>query len=462
MPYIIPPIVLTQGQTSVITIPGDLGNVAYLKMVNASPYLLSVTNLLGGSDYMQPGEANIWELPGLTTSPQVTPQLFGISPAIIPSTVLVVTWYLTGERPQGSYPVNFNTLSFLGSSVTTNVSTPNSLNQDEYTPFVVGPGSFVATKDGSTANKLDLSGGVAWLRQTDQSLGRVAGNATSFLTVQINSTYFLDLNPDGTYSFGTSHSVQPNYLAIAQVTTDASANILTVTDERTLNTTLWAAMLGAGGGEILAPPLSIRQSGIGAGFPSLLDFTPIGASVTNEWAMLYSGSDGRLLFQDITSGKTSLQLAPGGIAGFSQGIGEITGQATAGVFGVPAVVAVADNVHVTTTAATNICTVTPSAPGLYRCSMWAYLGGANPSTITAFVHYNSSGSGTGHFQNFNANNPANATYVQLNAVSLATPADLNPFTILVRATTGTPVAITYQNATATPNDFVSAMIERLA
>ena len=97
MPYTLPPITLTQNRMSLVTIPGALGSVTYLKLVNASPYLLSVNNLLGGSDYMQPGEANVWPVPGLSTAVQVTPQAFGISPAIIPSTVLVVTWYLEGE-----------------------------------------------------------------------------------------------------------------------------------------------------------------------------------------------------------------------------------------------------------------------------------------------------------------------------------------------------------------------------
>ena len=250
MPYTLPPITLTQNQTSIVSIPGSLGSVTYLKMVNASPYLLAINNLLGGSDYMQPGEANVWPVPGLTTAVQATPQQFGVSPVIIPSSVLVVTWYLEGEQPNGNYPVNFNTISFLGGNVTTNVSTPNSLEQDMLTPFVLF--GLTAAKDGTLANQLDVAGGVALVRQSDNSLGRVAPAATTFATTAPTATYFLDLQPDGSYSFATTHSGQPNYLPIAQVTTDGSGNIATVTDERVLSTTLLTTIVG----QLTLPALS--------------------------------------------------------------------------------------------------------------------------------------------------------------------------------------------------------------
>ena len=467
MPYTLPPITLTQNRMSLVTIPGALGSVTYLKLVNASPYLLSVNNLLGGSDYMQPGEANVWPVPGLSTAVQVTPQAFGISPAIIPSTVLVVTWYLEGEKPNGNYPVNFNTISFLGSSVTTNASTPNSVNQDEWTPFVLGATSFVATKDGTFANQLDVTGGVAWLRQADQSLGRVAENATTFTTVQINSTYFLDLNPDGTFSFTTSHSGQPNYLPIAQVTTDASGNIAAVTDERTLNTQLLQAMLG-GGGEIITPPLSVRQSGIGAGFPSLLDFTPAGASVNNEWGILYAGGDGRLLIEDQTGGHTAIQISPGGAVGFNSGVGLVGSQSTAGSFGVPGIVAQTIRTNVTTTASQTILSFTPTASGLYRANGYVRFHNSASQSLTANISYNDPDDGATiiYFSTgdvfASGGNPVGPILLDGSNAVGTTVARLGLLSIPFYAAAGSAITCVYRDPGGSPNDFVSFIIERLA
>ena len=146
MPYTLPPITLTENVTSLVNIPGNLGSVTYLKMVNASPYLLTVNNLLGGSDYMQPGEANIWPVPGLSTAVQVTPLQF-VSSVNSPSSTLVVTWYLQGEQPGGSYPVNFNSLFFNGG----NVGTANQLINTGNAPAVT---VIQVEEQGGTGNNL--------------------------------------------------------------------------------------------------------------------------------------------------------------------------------------------------------------------------------------------------------------------------------------------------------------------
>lgn len=93
-----------------------------------------------------------------------------------------------------------------------------------------------ASKDGTTANKLNVTSGTAYPQQTDATIRQKGIPATSFMTSALNSTYYLDLNPNGSYSFGTSHSTVTNYMPIAQVTTDASGNISGVLDvaQRTL------------------------------------------------------------------------------------------------------------------------------------------------------------------------------------------------------------------------------------
>jgi hypothetical protein len=122
------------------------------------------------------------------------------------------------------------------------VEATNSLEQDLLTAFVLS--GLVATKDGTIANQLDVTAGVAFLKQADNSLRRRAPAAQNFTTATPSTTYYLDLNPDGTWSWGTTHSGQSNYLTICSVTTDASGNISIVTDARTLGATLLSSMAG--------------------------------------------------------------------------------------------------------------------------------------------------------------------------------------------------------------------------
>lgn len=121
----------------------------------------------------------------------------------------------------------------------------NSFEQDLFTPFVYGAGSFVATKDGTNASQLDVTAGVAFLLQTDSTLRRRAPvSSTQSTTGHPSTTMFLDLNPDGSWSWGTSHSAVSGHLTIASVTTDSSANIAAVSDARTLSTTLLSGLGG--------------------------------------------------------------------------------------------------------------------------------------------------------------------------------------------------------------------------
>ena len=466
MSYTLPPLTLTQNQTAYVDIPGNLGAVSWVKMVNASPYLLSLNNLLGGQDYMQPGEANVWQVPGLTTAIQATPTLYGLSPSIIPSNVLVVTWYLEGEQPQGNYPVNFNSLNFLGNNVTTSVNTPNSLEQDVLTPFVLS--GLTCTKDGSTANKLDMASGVALLRQSDQSLGRVAPAATSFTTVQVNSTYYLDLNPDGTLSWGLAHSNQSNYLSLAQVTTDASANIATVTDTRTTAATLLSTMAG-----LLTLPIlngytthsnAVYENGTATPpYDEMIDQvnnTQARWDLYNESARLvtsYRGGGGQV--------PISVNLSNQAVA-FAGALSAVGNQATAGSFGVPVIVAQAIRTHVTATTNQTILSYTPGATGLYRVSGYVRYSNTSSSAPLAQINWTEPELNASFAANPAVSNSYIATGNQAMLIdgAVTIPASNTPLTfvpVTFEASAGYVITCTWQNPSGAPNDYVTFIIERM-
>lgn len=96
----------------------------------------------------------------------------------------------------------------------------------------------VATKDGVTATQLDVTATNVYF-SGGQHFNFAASTPGQFTTSVISTTYYLDYNPDGTTSWGTAHSVQTGYVPICQVTTDASGNIVTVTDERPVSVNLF-------------------------------------------------------------------------------------------------------------------------------------------------------------------------------------------------------------------------------
>lgn len=122
----------------------------------------------------------------------------------------------------------------------------NSYNPDLFTSGFVLTGLF-CSKDGSISNQLDFGTGVYYALQADGTTRRRALSASHFTTSVASTTYYFDANPDGTTSWGTAHSGQTNYLPICQVTTDASGNILTVTDMRNRTATLWPNLIGTAG-----------------------------------------------------------------------------------------------------------------------------------------------------------------------------------------------------------------------
>lgn len=409
----------------------------------------------------------------------------------------------------------------VGNSVNTNATTPNSIAQDVLTPFVLGASSLVATKDGSVANRLDVAGGVAWLRQHDGSLGRQAPSATFFLTVQVNSTYFLDLNPDGSWSFNTSHSGQANYLPIAQVTTDASGNIAAVTDERTLSTELLASLNGTlsapnlttigvvmagsylatqGGPLYLDLPNAINGEAPGSvrigqtsGAAGAVNLRIINA--TGGYIGIVSGGGSKLsswdqlgnftlagtlttpsVFVDSESGQTVIRSQPTTAPIVMQANGHNTvfnadgtlsinglgGQVAAGSFGAPVIVAQALDVHVTATTNTTILAYTTGATGLYRISAHVSIGDTTGGGVKLEVTYTDPhlASPTALFANATSGAVSPPYVIVTNSVPATSSVPTYPLTVY--AANATAITVIYQNPNGVPNDYVTAIIERLA
>jgi hypothetical protein len=273
------------------------------------------------------------------------------------------------------------------------------LEQDLVAPFVLS--GLVSSKDGSVLNQLDVTSGVAFLIQTDGTLARqaIASSAGPLTTSSLSTTYYLDLNPNGSYSFATSHSGTTNYITIAQVNTDGSGNITTVTDARPLG----------------------------------LQFFP--------------GAAGSLTFPSLAT------------AGAITNVG---GQATAGTLGVPLIVAQALDVHVTTTTNQTILTFNVPVTGMYRANGHLSLNnGSSPQTILFGPSYTDPHLGTpiAYFSSNYAVATAplmdGANNIVCSFVSIPTQS------ITIYAKGGTTISIKYQDPGGTPNDYVSAVIERL-
>lgn len=134
------------------------------------------------------------------------------------------------NQPSTATPVSATNLNNLETQYSESMV---SFSGDLYQPFVLS--GIVATKDGSVANKLDVTAGVIYLKQSaDGSMRRLSVTSTNFTTSTINTTYYLDIYPvagsEGVapsygWSFATSHTGNPNYYTIATVNTDGSGNI---------------------------------------------------------------------------------------------------------------------------------------------------------------------------------------------------------------------------------------------
>ncbi len=110
---------------------------------------------------------------------------------------------------------------------------PEVLAQDLFAQGFVASG-LAATKDSGAGNKVNVTAGVAYVSQLGGGLRRYSLPAAGFTATSASALYYLDLQPDGTWSWATTHSAQTGYLPVAEVQTDASGSITAVTDRRPL------------------------------------------------------------------------------------------------------------------------------------------------------------------------------------------------------------------------------------
>lgn len=347
-----------------------------------------------------------------------------------------------------------------------------SINKD-----IVGAGfvlsGYTAVKDGVTANLLDVAAGRAYLVQTgsNNDLGLVALGATTQTTSTINTTYHLYLQPNGTWYWSTSNSPAANSLAICNVTTDGSGNILAVTDARTLNPTLLTLA-----GNVKTTGQFYWGGALGGSNKQMLQMLP--SDTGDNWVFNYI-TDFSLGWFDATTSKTPLRMFnTGGIqtdsgAIATNGSGAFTklgNVATAGSFGVPVVVAQLVRSHVIATGLATLLTYAVTTTGVYRVSGYISLnnGSADPA-ISATVGSTDPDTSTATAENFftgkvplsggTAHSPTLldgvATFGRNNSNIVLAP-------LLVAAVSGSNILCNYNDPTGTPSDFVSFIIERLA
>lgn len=143
---------------------------------------------------------------------------------------------LSIPKPLGTETVSRAAFNTIYDTIDANAATrkePEVLAQDIFASGFVVSG-MVASKNATVANQLDVTAGACYIQQADSGLRRFTPAAASFTTSLALATYYLDFQPDGTYSWGTAHSAQTGYLPVAEVTTDAAGAIATVTDKRPL------------------------------------------------------------------------------------------------------------------------------------------------------------------------------------------------------------------------------------
>lgn len=117
-----------------------------------------------------------------------------------------------------------------------NLETQASVALHGINPALSGPfvySGITCAKDGTIANQLDISSGVAFVTLSDGTTGQITVVAdNTHTTATPSTTYYLFLKNDGTWQWSTTSTGPANSLPICQATTDASGNILAVSDQR--------------------------------------------------------------------------------------------------------------------------------------------------------------------------------------------------------------------------------------
>jgi hypothetical protein len=331
----------------------------------------------------------------------------------------------------------------------------NSFEQDLFTPFVCF--GLTCAKDGSIANQLDIASGVAFLLQTDGTLRRRAISSTTKTTLTPSTTYYLYIQPDGTLYWSTTNSPAANSLAICHVTTDTSHNISAVTDARIRYTTLLPIADQGLDFQVIGwiQAQSPTQTGVPASGLVAMDAASSAGVAQGIFFRTWNGSTG---FDPLSIG--SAWVGPATAMNDNGAFTQVAAQPAVGSFGVPVIVAQALDVHVTATTSQQILLYTAPANGLYRASAWFHFGnGSTPHNVTLTISYFDPHSGSGVYNFVTAENPPRAT----SAISIAS----SPFSIPIMPVTfwaqgGQSIGVTYTDNGGTPNDYVTAIVERLA
>lgn len=163
-------------------------------------------------------------------------------------------------------------------------------------------------------------------------------------------------------------------------------------------------------------------------------------------------------------GSCQINSGAGNIFSFNQGGGvqEVANQPTSGPLGVAAVVAQAQGVNVTGTAAVTILSFTPSVTGLYEVKAYVKINnGTSGNAITlqaAWFDANAASAASADFWGTNGS----ATPVILNGTNTIANGTWVLSSMLVYALAGDAISVSYTDPANTPNDYVSAVITRLA
>lgn len=466
MPSIVAPVTISATGSQTVYV-GSQGTVGAVVIANESPYGI-VASAGAGGQWIPAQMADRMNCDTLAFSGSITLTTndYLSNAAQAPSYIVLITVYAPGEAIPGIYPCALARMSNIGNSSV--VNTPaNVFEQDLFTPFVYE--GYTCAKDGSVANQLDVAAGVAFVRQSsDNSLLRIANTSTTFDTTTPSATYFLDLNPDATWNWGTTHSGVTNHLTVCSVTTDGSGNISAVTDARVTLTTLLTDMVG---GVQIGGYLQV------AGMPNGKGTAPqIGYYGANNATQYWTPQSGSVQWHEFVVWNGTATKVPLGLGSAASGnaqawvgdngnLGAIGGQATAGSFGAPVIVAQTVRQHVTTVGGNvTVLSFTPSATGLYRVNGYVVMQDTAARALGFIAQWTDPDSNFAGSQWLTGVGGVGGTTVQAfnnsnlwnNGIGFG--AASTPFV----AKAGAGINVVYQHDTGTANDYVTAVIERLA
>lgn len=281
----------------------------------------------------------------------------------------------------------------------------------------------------------------------------IAGSVPSAVTQVIQDgqalpTIVLEATPSGHTSLAKINNDGSGYLSNAAIQFDGAGNL-----------TL------AAGSETITSPASTTAA--------LLAFLP-GAPATDRAVILVrvtgDASNRADLYVQTVGGYGGFRAGAGGAGGITahldggpngwairEALTSLGGQASVGSFGAPVIVAQALNQHVTATTVQTIVNFTPSVTGLYRISGYVTLNnGTSGQLVQCQAVWTDANTVLGFTGFFSSNGtPLSGSNSFLNAGLSLSP-------LVVYASAGHPISLTYQDPANTPSDFISALIERLA